>query len=287
MKQKQSFDALYWAILILVISQILAFYISFREKAYFEENQIVSPELSIGAPLIYFFAGTVVLGILLFFIPVSKLRLVLKGLFSFLFSWSIFLALTFSLPAVAAASVAIIGGLAWVVRPTVWLHNLLMLFSMSAAGAVFGFLFSPWTFMIFMLILAVYDLLAVRFGYMLWLAGKLAEGDTLPAFIIPNQLSLWQQSLKDVRLGEDGEGQETVREFSILGGGDIAMPLVLIVSVFFENGLPAALVMGAASVLGLSGAYWVQRFLLKGKPVPAIPPIAAACLVGLLIVRFL
>lgn len=287
MKQKQSFDALYWAILILIISQILAFYISFREKAYFEENRIVSPELSIGFPLIYFFSGTIVLGVILFLIPVSKLKIVLRFMFAFLFSWSIFLALAFSLPTPLAILLAIIGGLAWVLRPVVWLHNLLMMFSMSAAGAVFGFLFAPWTFMLFLMIIAVYDILAVRFGYMLWLAGKLAEGDTLPAFIIPRQISRWKQSLREVKIGKEDDDQEITSEFSILGGGDIALPLVLIVAVFFENGLTAALVMGVSAMVGLSGAYWIQHCWLKGRAVPAIPPIALACLVGLLIVRFM
>ncbi|MBI2851834.1 MAG: hypothetical protein HYX84_01845 [Chloroflexi bacterium] len=282
MKQKQMFDAFYWAILILVTSQVLAFYISFREKVFFEENRIVSPELSVGVPLIYFFSAAAVLGIILFLIPVSRLKIVLRFLYAFLFSWSIFIAFAFSVPTPAAILLAVIPALVWIVRPVIWLHDLLMVSSMSAAGAVFGFLFAPWTFMVFMLIIAVYDIAAVRFGYMLWLAGKLSEGDTLPAFVIPKQLSQWNQSLRKARI--DGEVES---EFSILGGGDIALPLVLTVSVFFSDGFANALVMGGFSVIGLSGAYWIQRFLLNGKPMPAIPPIAAACLIGLLTLRFL
>ena len=36
--------------------------------------------------------------------------------------------------------------------------------------------------MIFMLIIAVYDVLAVRFGFMVWMADKLSQSSSLAAF---------------------------------------------------------------------------------------------------------
>jgi hypothetical protein len=51
-------------------------------------------------------------------------------------------------------------------------------------------------------------------------------------------------------------------------------------------GFPVSLVMAAFALIGLIGAFVIQAFILKGNPMPALPPIAAACLIGLLIVRF-
>ncbi len=84
-----------------------------------------------------------------------------------------------------------------------------------------------------MLVISIYDILAVRFGYMMWLVKKLAQSEVLPAFIIPRQISKWNV---DLRRAKVIEGKPAQREFSILGGGDIAFPLLLIASIFSVYG---------------------------------------------------
>ena len=279
---KSKLSPFLWSGLVMVLALTLALYVAIREKLFFEANQIVSPDISLGPVIAYFFGVVVVLALILFIIPLSKLRLVFRILFTLMFAWGVFIVIALILPP-AAYPLAIIAGIAWLFWARVWLHDLLLLITLSGAGAAFGFLFSPWTFMIFMLIIAVYDVVAVRFGFMVWMADKLSESATLPAFIFPKKIRDWKLNLKNVRVGDLKREESDRREYSILGGGDIGFPLMLAVSVFFETDLVSAVLVGVFALMGLMSALLIQSFWLKGKPMPALPPIAFFSLIGFLI----
>lgn len=314
MKIKTGFKPAYWAILIFIITQIVTFSIVSRMDNFLETNEIYippqsSPETisfwpqpppatttpgveapapfwtSLGPIIIYIFSVVIVLGIVLYVIPMSALKKALRIVFSILFAWGVFIALVFWLPVAIAVIISAIVGLAWLLAPRIWLHNIAMLLAMASLGAVFGRMISPWTAMILLLIIAVYDFLAVRFGYMLWLATKLSESSTLPAFFIPRFLSEWKGSLQEKNIADLAEVKPAERDFSILGGGDIGFPILLVSSVYFAYGFTDAIIVALFSLVGIIGAYWIQAVFLKGKPMPALPPIAALSLIGLLIIR--
>ena len=314
MKIKTGFKPAYWAILIFITAQIVTFSIVSRMDSFLETNEIYippqsSPETisfwpqpppatttpgveapapfwtSLGPIIIYIFSVVIVLGIILYVIPMSALKKGLRIVFSFLFAWGVFIALVFWLPVAVAVIISAIVGLAWLLAPRVWLHNIAMLLAMASLGAVFGRMISPWTAMILLLIIAVYDFFAVRFGYMLWLATKLSESSTLPAFFIPRFLSEWKGSLKEKNIAGLAEVKPAERDFSILGGGDIGFPILLVSSVYFAYGFTDSIMVALFALAGIIGAYWIQAVFLKGKPMPALPPIAALSLVGLLIIR--
>lgn len=283
--KKRELSPVLVAVFIFVLAQAIAFYAAPREQAFLEANQITPPQTPFPIALAYFLGAVAVLGIILYLIPVAKLRLVLRIVFGFLYSWGTFILLALSVPPVVAILFALALGVVWLIRPFVWLHNLTMVLALASIGAVFGFMFSPWTAIVLMLALSVYDILAVRSGYMLWLARKMSTSEVLPAFVVPRQFTNWTLNLKGgfARLfaGEAGE-----REFSLLGGGDIGFPLMLAVSVFANYGWISALVVSLFSLVGLIGAYWIQSRFLKGEPMPALPPISAASLIGYLIAYF-
>jgi hypothetical protein len=58
------------------------------------------------------------------------------------------------------------------------------------------------------------------------------------------------------------------------------------VSVHTNYGFGSAVIVAAFSLAGLISAFVIQGLFLKGKPMPALPPISIASLIGLLIVRF-
>ncbi len=276
-------DPLFGAVLIFAVAQVLTLYIAFREKDFVEANQITSPQASAGLPIAYFLGVAALMGLVLFLIPISRLRIVLKIMFTFLFGWGAFVALALCLPVIIAAVVSAAAGLLWLFRPRVWLHNALMVLALVSAAAVFGFVLSPWATMLSMLVLSVYDVLAVRFGYMMWMAKRLSESESLPVFLIPRRISTWNLNLRGTgfsKLFEDA----AEREFSILGGGDIGFPLLLVVSVFFAHGFTGSLIVSGFSLLGLISAYLIQLFFLKGRPMPALPPISVLSLIGFVIV---
>jgi presenilin-like A22 family membrane protease len=304
-------NAVYWSILVFVLAQLLTFFVITRENSFLESNQIYVPPQptqavtlwpeptvdssgnvtqtplfsSLGPILIYFFAVVLVMGVVLFLIPVKALKIVLRAIFAFLFGWSMFIILIFWIPwpvtLVLAAGVA----LAWLIAPRVWLHNLVMTASMVALASVFGRVISPWTAMILLAALAVYDFLAVRFGYMIWMAGKLSDSNTLPAFVFPRSTGEWKSRLNQTGFTGMVEKESSEREYSILGGGDIGFSLLIVSSFYFAHGFANAVYLSVFSLLGLIGAYVIQATLLKGKPMPALPPIAFFCLIGFLLIR--
>jgi len=309
-QKKTIFRPVYWGIMIFIIAEVLTLGVVAREDVFLEANNIYVPSQpsqavslwpgtvvsdsgevtqisvysSLGPILIYFFAVVILLSIFLSVIPISALKLVFRALFALLFSWGVFIVLIFWLPLAVTIIISVAVGFAWFFLNKVWLHNLVMILAMVSLGAVFGRFITPWTAMILLLVLAVYDYLAVRFGYMLWMANKMGEFNALPAFTIPRHASEWWSDMKQSVLTKPvGEGLPE-RTYSILGGGDIGFPLLLSSSVYFAYGLNSALLVAMFSLLGLAGAYWIQATILKGKPMPALPPIAALSLVGLLIV---
>jgi presenilin-like A22 family membrane protease len=301
-------NPVYWSTLIFLVAQVLTFIVIMRENTFLEQNQIYFPSQppqtvslwpenitspsgevtevpvysALGPILIYFFAVVIVMGVILFIIPMAALKIVLRALFAFLFGWAIFIILVLWLPWILSLIIAIATGAAWFFFPRVWLHNIVMVAAMISVGAVFGRMVTPWTAMILLVALAVYDFLAVKFGYMMWMAKKLSDSNTLPAFFIPKDAAEWRDSMKETRLlnTEEKSGE---RKYSILGGGDIGFPLLLVSSVYFASGFKPAVFISIFTLIGLMSAYWIQARFLKGKAMPALPPIAAASLIGLLV----
>ena len=313
-KRRAQLSPVYWSIIIFIIAQMLTFLVVIRESEFLEVKHIYVPPVppeavviwpqpvqpappgetqapdvgSLGPIVIYFAAVVIVLGIVLFIVPVSALKLILRIVFGLLFTWGIFIILyIFMVPAIPSFILAAAVGISWIVIPRVWLHDSVMILAMVSLGAVFGRLISPWTAMILILALAVYDFLAVRFGYMVWMVKKLSESSTLPAFVIPRNAAEWSSSLKEPAFTGLVDEKPGDRDYSILGGGDIGFPLLLVSSVYFGYGFGNALLVSVFSLFGLIGAYWIQATFLKGKPIPALPPIAVMSLVALLIVRYI
>jgi len=301
-------NAVYWGLLLFVVAQILILLVAPRIDPFLEENDIDIPtqpsepiswwpgevilpdgdvievpaHSALGPILIYILAAAAVLGITLSKIPLKALKVLLRLLFALLFSWGAFIATVFYVPLPVAVAIAVAFGTFWFLIPLVWLHNLVLVLAVSSLGAVFGRFITPWTAMAIILALALYDFLAVRFRFMLWMADRLSQINALPALIIPKNYSEWNLNLKERE--KVVELNPATREYSILGGGDIAFPCLLTASVYFAQGLKPAAIIAVFGLLGLISVYAIQARFLKGKPMPALPPIAAFTLVGLLII---
>jgi len=311
MSKKKPFklSAVYWGLLLFIIAQLLVLGVVSRADPYLDEQDIhvptqpsqpiswwpgevtlpdgdvidVPPQSAVGPVLIYVLAASAVLGITLSLIPLTALQFFLRLIFALLFAWGAFIATVFHFPLPLAITIAVAIGTLWLVVPRVWLHNLALVLAVSSVGAVFGRFITPWTAMAIILALAVYDLLAVRFKFMLWMADRLSQINALPALIIPKRRSDWNANLKG-REGSMVAANPDDREYSILGGGDVAFPCLLTSSVYFAQGLTPGVTIAALGALGLVAVYIIQARFLKGRPMAALPPIAAFTLIGLLII---
>jgi presenilin-like A22 family membrane protease len=310
------FKPIYWGLLFFILAQVLTFVTVAREDPFLAEQHISLPpqgapdvvllwptptppttpgvpvepsparESALGPLLIYFAVVIVVLALVLFLVPISWLRTILRGIFALLFAWGLFIVLVFWLPVIVTLIIAICVGVIWFLIPRVWLHDIVMIIAMVSVGAVFGRFLTPWTSMVLMAILAIYDFLAVRFGFMVWMAKKLSDAYTLPAFVLPQHASEWKSNLKQANVTELVKQEPSERDFAILGGGDVGFPLLLVTSAYFAYGFNSAVLVAGFSFVGLIGAFWIQSTFLKGKAMPALPPIAIMSLVALLIIRF-
>jgi len=307
-KRPAKLNTVYLGLLLFVVAQILILLVAPRIDPFLEDNNIEIPtqpsapiswwpgevtlpdgevidvpvHSALGPIVIYILAAAAVLGLTLYKIPLKALKVILRILFALLFSWGAFIATIFYVPLPAAVSIAIAFGTFWFLIPLVWLHNLVLILAVSSLGAVFGRFITPWTAMVIILVLAIYDFLAVRFRFMLWMADRLSQINALPALIIPKDYSDWNFNLK--KREKVIEVNPAEREYSILGGGDIAFPCLLTASVYFAQGWRPAAIIAVLGLLGLAFVYAIQAKFFKGKPMPALPPIAAFTLVGLLII---
>ena len=310
-KKPTKINRVFWGVLLFVVAQVLTLALVSRIDPFLTENNIYVPgqppeavtlwpgqitlpsgEIvqtpaysSLGPILLYFLAAAGVLGLVLALIPLSVLRTVLRLLFAFIFSWGTFIILVLFVPLAFALGGAFLMGVMWFLIPRVWLHDTALILALASLGAVFGRFITPWTAMILIGALAVYDYLAVRFGFMVWVADKLSQTSALPALIIPQHVHEWGSSLKNPGITSVAETKPADRNYSILGGGDIAFPGLLTASVYFSQGRAPAIIIAAAGALGLGGAYLIQSYFLKGKAMPALPPIAVCVLIGLIILR--
>jgi presenilin-like A22 family membrane protease len=307
-KRPAKLNTVYLGLLLFVAAQILILLVAPRIDPFLEDNNIEIPaqpsapiswwpgevtlpdgeiidvpvHSALGPIVIYIIAAAAVLGLTLYKIPLKALKVLLRILFALLFSWGAFIATVFYLPIQAAVAIAVAFGTFWFLIPLVWLHNLVLILAVSSLGAVFGRFITPWTAMVIILVLAIYDFLAVRFRFMLWMADRLSQINALPALIIPKDYSKWNFNLK--KREKVVEVNPVEREYSILGGGDIAFPCLLTASVYFAQGWKPAAIIAVLGLLGLAFVYAIQAKFFKGKPMPALPPIAAFTLVGLLII---
>jgi len=301
-------NTVYWGLILFAVAQMLILLVTPRMDPFLDENNIEIPtqppapiswwpgevtlpdgevidvpaHSALGPILIYILVAAAVLGLTLSKIPLKALKVLLRLLFALLFSWGAFIATVFYVPLPLAVTIAVVFGTLWFLIPLVWLHNLVLILAVSSLGAVFGRFITPWTAMAIILALAVYDFLAVRFRFMLWMADRLSQINALPALIIPKSYAEWNFNLK--KREKVVEVNPAEREYSILGGGDLAFPCLLTASVYFARGLAPAATIALFALLGLLSVYAIQAKFLKGKPMPALPPIAAFTLVGLLII---
>ena len=291
MEKKSKLNLLFWAMafygLCLNLTFILALYQKLQERFLglpgLALSQPISPWLALG----YFFGMTIFLSLICRLIPVSWLRPALKITFTLLFAWAVALVFGVILPFPWPLIIALFWGLIWFFAPTLWLWNLSMICALVSIGLIFGPLFSPWTAVIILVVISIYDILAVRYGFMQWLAETLAEHEVLPVLVIPREkISDLNLSFKKANISKILKDPLVKEKFSILGGGDLALPLFLIVSVIFSYGVMSSLIVTIFSLIGLITTYYIFLFFLKEKTMPALPPIAFFSILGFLIVHF-
>lgn len=171
-------------------------------------------------------------------------------------------------------------------KPTVLIHNLLIVGGLAGIGGMLGLTLFPRDVIILLIILAVYDVIAVyKTKHMVKMAEEMIKKRVILGIIVPEKVLGFKASMIDVEhdkipAGRISKPGERVK-FMILGGGDLALPLLLIASVAHRNILHSIIIL-IFSLFGLLAMNLIF-IKLKSRPMPALPPLAFFSILGYLV----
>lgn len=166
----------------------------------------------------------------------------------------------------------------WLRKPTVLLNNLCFIFGLAGLGGILGLSLEPLVIVFLLLIFSIYDFIAIyKTKHMVKMAKEMVEAKIIFGLIVPQKISDLKTDLKKV---EPGGG------FLILGGGDVAFPLLLSASLV-PGGILNSLIVAIFSLIGLFVSFYIFTKQKVRQPIPALPPIALFSIIGYFTVKLL
>lgn len=163
-------------------------------------------------------------------------------------------------------------------------HNITELFIYGGLAAIFVPILNVTSVAILLILISIYDAYAVwKSKHMVTMAKFQAESKVFAGFLIPKgKISIPKQTKSKAKSSPGESGKPS---FALLGGGDVAFPLLFAGVVLKNSGfIPILFVIPLFSALSLLGLLWFSQ---KGKFYPAMPFIAAGTFIGYCIFLFL
>ena len=166
----------------------------------------------------------------------------------------------------------------WLKKPSVLIQDLLIILGIAGTGSILGLSLNPLMVIALLIIFSIYDFIAVyKTKHMVRMAKAMLESRAILAIVIPPNIFGFRESLEKIQPGG---------KFLILGGGDIAFPLIFSVSLI-PSGIFNSLIVALFSLIGLFASFWFFTKQKERKPIPALPPIALFSIIGYLITKIL
>jgi presenilin-like A22 family membrane protease len=223
--------------------------------------------------IFYFFLATVFLFLISRFLKEKEVKgRIYKFLFVFIsfFSSLVFFESLFSEPIPLILVFLLIFW--WIKYPLVLNQNFLMIFSLSGIGASLGLSLKPETMILILIIISIYDFIAVyKTKHMVKMAKEMIETGVIFGLIFPFEFSGFLKNPKEIKPGEG--------DFLILGGGDVAFPLIFSVSLL-NFGILKSFIVALFSLFGLFANFLLFIFQKERKAIPALPLIAFFSIIG-------
>jgi presenilin-like A22 family membrane protease len=167
----------------------------------------------------------------------------------------------------------------WMKKPIVLNQDLLIIFSLAGIGASLGLSLKPEAVILILIILSIYDFIAVyKTKHMVKMARDMIEAGTILGLAFPFEPFGFLKSTKEIKPGEGN--------FLILGGGDIALPLIFSVSLH-KFGILKPFIVAIFSLLGLFANFLLFIFQKERNAIPALPLISLFSIIGYFIVSML
>jgi len=238
------------------------------------------PEISLWQFLLYFLLATLFFLLTSFFSKRFKKgkEILFKGIFMLVVFWGGVFLLSLWISDVLALFLIGILIFCWFKKPTIFIHNLCIVLGIAGIGSNLGLGIEPQIVAALLIILSVYDFIAVNITkHMVKMAKEMVEMGAILALILPPKIPDFRESIKTVKPGG---------KFLILGAGDIAFPLLFCVSLVPE-GILNPLIVAFFALFGLFFSFWLFSSQKIRKAIPALPPIALFSIIGFLITRII
>lgn len=285
----KKFKIILQEIIFIIFIFFLGLILGKKALIIFEREKIEIPSMAIGNFLTFFFLGTILILIFLYLPKLSKIK---KGIFRGLYFFAGGYGLLFSLFLIfenllknfwaKELLVLFFWGLILylqIKRPTIFGHNLFFSLSLVGVCNLLGFSFGPQNLLFLLAILSIYDFIAVyKTKHMQKMAQEMLKEGSLMGLIFPQKIKDFFKRPTNLESGKD---------FFVVGGGDIAFPLIFVLSVLKEFGMKKALILTFFSFLGIFFTLILFFSQKERRALPALPPITFFLVLGYLLIYFL
>ena len=159
-----------------------------------------------------------------------------------------------------------------------------VIFSLSGIGSILGASLGVIPSLVFLLAVSIYDFISVFLTkHMVFMANAIVKEPTIFTVSMPADFKAVSKLSKKSKAGKT----EVIRMFN-LGSGDIALPLVFLVSVMSNIGLKNAIfsLVGVTVALFILLNWRIKDTLTKPRAMPAMPYLALGLFAGFVLSLF-
>ncbi len=157
-------------------------------------------------------------------------------------------------------------------------HDIAIAVGIAGIAALLGLSLTPLIACVLLAVMAIYDIISVyRTHHMIEMAGAMLSSGAIFGFLVPARFSaFFMRNMDALRQ----------REVMMLGSGDIGLPMVLAASVV-PTSITAAVIVSVFSLAGVALMEWLFVHQRQRVPMAALPPIAAAAILGYVVATVL
>jgi len=251
---------------------------SIKRKDLLEDNNISIPRISIKSFIVQFCIITLFVFLIIKFFKKKNHK---KTLFKSLFVFAIFTGGVLMLDVWFSdiTSLLLMSFLILLLdkKKSVCVHNLCVVLGIAGTISIAGLSVAPQSVVILLVLFSIYDFIAVyKTKHMVVMAKSMIESGAILGFVIPHNFSYFNKKTDNINKGWA----------FVLGGGDIAFPLLLICSLV-PYSVMGAIIVAVFSLIGLFFSFWIFIQQEERKAIPALPPIALLSVLGYLFIGFL
>ena len=274
----------FWEAFLFCLTSGLGIATAFRMNEIFKIQKVNIPQISFSQFILNFLLATLFIFLISRFVKFEKGKgTIFKILFIFTVFFGGLLFLETWLPEPLPLIFIFVLIFRWLKKPSVLIQDLLIILGIAGTGSILGLSLNPSMVITLLIIFSIYDFIAVyKTKHMVKMAKEMIESRAILALVIPSNIFGFRESLEKIRVPAERVGGK----FLILGGGDVAFPLIFCSSLI-PLGISKSLIVALFSLIGLFVGFLFFTKQKERKPIPALPLIAFFSIIGYLIVSIL